>query len=120
MKNKLFLLMAIVILWSQPAWAGTAVTVSDKIFDAPCRALGIPKPLLMAIAKVESNFRPWTLNIEGQSFYFASREEALFKAREARKAGDPSTPASCRSMTGGFGNIAFPWKPPSTRLPTYI
>jgi soluble lytic murein transglycosylase-like protein len=87
MKNKLFLLMAILVFWSQPSWAGSAVTVSDKIFDAPCRTLGIPKALAMAIAKVESNFRPWILNIEGQSFLFDSREEALNKAREAREAG---------------------------------
>lgn len=45
---------------------------------------GVPPAVLYAVAKVESNFKikigyypwPWTLNIKGQSRYFATRAEA--------------------------------------------
>lgn len=45
---------------------------------------GIPPEVLYALAKVESNFKikigvypwPWTLNIKGKGYYFATREEA--------------------------------------------
>jgi hypothetical protein len=57
------------------------------LFAVPALTLGIPQPLLLAIARVESNLYPWTLNIEGRSFRFDSKEEALLKAQEARVAG---------------------------------
>lgn len=46
---------------------------------------GVPAPLLYAVALVESQRPveggkrpwPWALNVEGRSFFFASREEAL-------------------------------------------
>lgn len=49
---------------------------------------GIPPAVLYAIAKVESNFKikigtypwPWTLNIKGQGYFFATRAEACAAA----------------------------------------
>ncbi|MDL2260137.1 lytic transglycosylase domain-containing protein [Deltaproteobacteria bacterium OttesenSCG-928-K17] len=58
-----------------------------ELFAAPCLELGIPCPVAMAIARVESGLHPWSLNIEGQSFRFKSKAEALAKARSALAAG---------------------------------
>ena len=58
-----------------------------ELFAAPCLELGIPCPLTMAIARVESNLHPWSLNIEGRSFKFKTREAALAKACQAFSAG---------------------------------
>lgn len=58
-----------------------------ELFAAPCLELGIPCPMAMAIARVESGLHPWSLNIEGKSFRFKSKAEALVKARSALAAG---------------------------------
>ena len=59
----------------------------SEMFDRPCLEMNVPKPLAMAIAQVESGLRPWVLNVEGRSFRFDSKAEALAKAQEAREAG---------------------------------
>ena len=58
-----------------------------ELFAAPCQELGIPCPLTMAIAKVESGLHPWSLNIEGRSFRFTTKAAALAKAKQAYSAG---------------------------------
>lgn len=58
-----------------------------ELFAVPCLELGIPCPVAMAIARVESGLHPWSLNIAGQSFRFKSKAEALAKARTAFSAG---------------------------------
>ena len=76
--------------WSQPLWAvsnDSDILEMAALFEFPCRTLEIPKPLVLAIAEVESGLRPWTLNIAGRSFHFDSKVEALLKAQEARAAG---------------------------------
>lgn len=47
------------------------------ILDAPCTKYGVPKALVQAIARQESHFHPWAVNIGGQSYFPASREDAL-------------------------------------------
>jgi hypothetical protein len=90
MKYFMALVLAVFYLWSNPLAA--QITVSDlpsvtDIFAASCQEFNIPKPLALAIARVESGLKPWTLNIEGRSFWFDSKEEALEKAGEAWEAG---------------------------------
>jgi hypothetical protein len=90
MKHFMALALALFILWSNPLAA--QITVSElspvtDIFTAPCLEFNLPKPLALAIARVESGLKPWTLNIEGRSFWFDSKEEALEKAGEAWEAG---------------------------------
>ncbi|MDR2947443.1 MAG: lytic transglycosylase domain-containing protein, partial [Candidatus Adiutrix sp.] len=83
-------LLCLAALLSAPAvWpaSGEAQAAEDHdvktLFEAPSQALGLPAALLMAVAEVESGLKPWSVNVSGRSFRFASREEALLKAREA-------------------------------------
>lgn len=90
MRSLILILTLALAFWSQPLRAGNTETdlppLAD-LFEVPCTALDIPKPLVLAIAEVESGLAPWTLNIEGRSFSLNSKEEALAKAREAWVAG---------------------------------
>lgn len=47
------------------------------ILDGPCEKYGVPKALVVAIARQESRGHPWAVNIGGRSYFPASREEAL-------------------------------------------
>lgn len=88
---RLVLLTAILIFsLGQPAFAGaheSELPPVAELFAAPCLELDIPCPLTMAIARVESGLHPWSLNIEGKSFRFKTKNEALAKARSALAAG---------------------------------
>lgn len=52
-------------------------------FEDGCGMWGAPPSLAMAIAKVESDFRPWAINIQGQSYYMSNREGALALIKKA-------------------------------------
>lgn len=47
------------------------------LFDATCLRLGVPKDLALAIARQESGFHPWIINISGKDFRPKNKEEAL-------------------------------------------
>lgn len=47
------------------------------LFDAACIRMGVPKDLALAIARQESGFHPWIINISGKDFRPKSKEEAL-------------------------------------------
>ncbi|MDR2945153.1 MAG: lytic transglycosylase domain-containing protein [Candidatus Adiutrix sp.] len=78
------LILAAILFLSvgRPAWAGELPPI-PRLFEAPCRELGIPCPTAVAIAQVESGLHPWSLNIEGQGLKFKTRWEALARARDA-------------------------------------
>lgn len=60
-------------------------------FEDGCGIWGTPPSLAMAIAKVESNFRPFAINIQGRSYYMNDRESALAlinKAKSRRQSHD--------------------------------
>lgn len=61
--------------------------VLAHLFDAPCAKYGVPKALALAIARQESGFHPWILNISGQDFRPESREKALYLAQAALRSG---------------------------------
>jgi soluble lytic murein transglycosylase-like protein len=46
-------------------------------FEEGCGIWGVPPSLAMAIAKVESDFRPFTVNVQGKSHYMNDRESSL-------------------------------------------
>lgn len=52
-------------------------------FEDGCSMWGTPPSLAMAIAKVESDFRPWAVNIQGKSYYMNDRESALALIKKA-------------------------------------
>ncbi|MDL2313945.1 lytic transglycosylase domain-containing protein [Desulfovibrio sp. OttesenSCG-928-C14] len=52
-------------------------------FEEGCGMWGTPTSLGMAIAKVESDFRPWAVNIQGKSYYMNDRESALALIKKA-------------------------------------
>ena len=52
-------------------------------FDDGCGLWGAPPSLAMAITKVESNFRPFAVNIQGKSHYMKDKESALALIKKA-------------------------------------
>lgn len=58
-----------------------------NLFESASRSVGVPYDVIVAIAKVESGFNPWALNIEGRSYHFDTKAGAIAKANEALKAG---------------------------------
>ena len=46
-------------------------------FRTYCARYSVPESLALAIARQESGFQPWAVNISGKSYFPASREEAL-------------------------------------------
>jgi soluble lytic murein transglycosylase-like protein len=58
-----------------------------KHFDGPCRKMGVPKALAMAVARQESYMHPFVLNIAGKDVRPKTRAEALRLADRARASG---------------------------------
>ena len=52
-------------------------------FEDGCGIWGAPPSLAMAIAKVESDFRPFAVNIQGKSHYMNDKESALALIKKA-------------------------------------
>lgn len=57
--------------------------VLADVFTGPARLLGIPPGLALAIARVESGWYPWCVNIEGRDYRPKSLAEAARLARTA-------------------------------------
>jgi len=56
------------------------------MFEEAAQTWGVPVALTRAIARVESGFSPWAINIEGRSYSFDSKEKALEKGQQAQNA----------------------------------
>lgn len=77
--SKFIMLFLLFHAWI-PAWAQIEENNLPPVlemFEAPALELGVSKDVTMAIADVESGLSPWVLTIEGQSFQFDSKENAL-------------------------------------------
>ncbi len=59
----------------------------EALFDDPCIAYQIPKELALAIARQESGYHPWILNIAGRDVRPVSKEDAVRRAKDALHAG---------------------------------
>jgi len=77
---KIIFILVLIIFWS--AQLPASATDFDY-FSSPSQKYNVPKKLIKTIAWVESGLKPWTLNIEGKSYRFASKKEALETANEA-------------------------------------
>ena len=78
------------LLLSQPLYADSGVSIEIpfmEFFISCSRELDIPMPAALAIARVESGLKPWTLNVAGRTFRFSSKAEAMAKAAQARRDG---------------------------------
>lgn len=76
-----------IILFSFFSLLPHAAAAQTDIFDGPCRKYGIPKTLVLAIAKTESDLKPWVVNVAGKDFQARSKEEALRVVRAAKLRG---------------------------------
>lgn len=74
--KKLKRIMKVFLLLAFLPWLSSAAAHAD-ILDAPCEKYGVPKALVVAIARQESRGHPWAVNIGGKSYFPSSREEAL-------------------------------------------
>lgn len=103
-------MMALWITLAAPAFGqasgdGTACRVAVRAAE---RAAGIPAQLLSAIARVESGRRdpatgqfapwPWTINVEGQGFFFDTKAEAVAAVRRHQQAGARSIDVGCMQV----------------------
>lgn len=80
----------LVCVLASSAWArgiGQRQAALSPLFDAPCATYGVPKTLALAIARQESGFHPWIINVSGRDFRPSSREEALAIAQAALRGG---------------------------------
>jgi soluble lytic murein transglycosylase-like protein len=84
--NRLAAALATVTLILWPAWGHPSPPLAP-MFDEAAKAVDVPAGVTRAIAHVESGGSPWALNIEGRSYVFDSKEEALQTARAAADAG---------------------------------
>ena len=81
---QLFLLWSVLCcLWLCPAFAAG----HEALFAAAAREVDVPPNLTQAIARVESEDWPWALNIEGRSYFYDSKAEAVTAARQAEASG---------------------------------
>jgi soluble lytic murein transglycosylase-like protein len=59
----------------------------ERHFDGPCRKLGVPKALAMAIARQESSMNPLAVNISGKDHYPRDVAHALELVDRAKRKG---------------------------------
>ena len=95
-----------------------AQPVCRPAVEAAERAAAIPPHLLAAIARVESGRRdaltgavnpwPWTINVEGQGFFYDSKAEAISAVREFQAKGIRSIDVGCMQVNLMHHPDAFP------------
>lgn len=105
--------LAMMALCAPFAAGAVGVPVADSTAcraaaQAAERAAGIPARLLSAIARVESGRRdpvsgrmtpwPWTINVEGQGFFFNTRDEAIAAVRRHQAVGARSIDVGCMQI----------------------
>jgi hypothetical protein len=111
----LALALGLVVL-APPAGASLP-DVCAAMAGATERAEGIPPGLVLAVALAESGRWleadrrsqpwPWTVTAGADSFYLASKQEALQKVRELRAAGRANIDVGCMQINLGYHGDAF-------------
>lgn len=91
------------------------VAEPTEVREADCAAVAryfeqlydIPKGLLLAIAKVESNCRPWAVNHRSKSCYFSTLDEAEQYIAQLDFRSNPSISIGCMQINWRVHNIQF-------------
>ncbi|MBR9649659.1 lytic transglycosylase domain-containing protein [Thalassovita aquimarina] len=113
----LAIVLALVALAGPPTWASTVDC--EAIAAKTAARHGLPRDLMPAISRVETGLKqgdrgvrawPWTLNVQGQGFYFPTREAALKKLREVLASGVTNVDVGCMQInyrwhSGNFASI---------------
>jgi Transglycosylase SLT domain len=108
--------LAIAVCAGQAA-AGPVDGVCAALARQAERAQGIPSGLVEAVALAESGRWladegttrpwPWTVTAGSESFFFASKREALHKVHELRSAGRSNIDVGCMQINLGYHGDAF-------------
>jgi hypothetical protein len=93
------------VSWISPALGRTPDC--EAIAAKTAGLYSIPEGLMPAIARVETGLKqgergvrawPWTLNVQGQGYYFKTRNEALAKLREVLASGVRNVDVGCMQI----------------------
>jgi soluble lytic murein transglycosylase-like protein len=105
------------ILWPGLPAIADAADVCGAYAEETERAEGIPSGLVLAVALAESGrwlaergysqAWPWTVTAGGDSFYLASKQDALRKVRELQAAGRSNIDVGCMQVNLGYHGEAF-------------
>jgi Transglycosylase SLT domain len=115
----IFFGLATVLLFSGILRASTniggAVRMCDQAAQAAARSQGVPLDVLKAVTRIETGRQgkfglqpwPWTVNMEGEGRWFATKEEALAYVFEAFEQGARSFDVGCFQINYKWHNGAF-------------
>jgi Transglycosylase SLT domain len=110
-------LALVVAVCAEPAAAGPVDGVCAALARQAERAEGIPAGLVEAVALAESGRWlsnegttrpwPWTVTAGSESYFFASKPEALRKVHELRSEGRSNIDVGCMQINLGYHGDAF-------------
>lgn len=90
---------ALACLIALPTQALGDATLCDRAAEGAAREAGVPLALMRAITRAETGRDgqpwPWTLNVNGQGLWFATKGEAALAARTALDAGAEQVDIGC-------------------------
>lgn len=75
--KKIFLLFAAVLLFYPYQSRAENNQNIIQIFQEESKRFNVPVILLLAIAKTESNYNPWAINIAGKGYHPKTKQEAI-------------------------------------------
>jgi soluble lytic murein transglycosylase-like protein len=67
---------ALFFLFAIPAWASSSINY-DWAFSKYANKYKVDKAALKTLATIESNFNPWAINVNGESFFPQSKSHAI-------------------------------------------
>jgi hypothetical protein len=110
-------LALVVAVRADPAAAGPVDGICAALARQAERAEGIPAGLVEAVALAESGRWladegttrpwPWTVTAGSESYFFASKREALRKVHELRREGRSNIDVGCMQINLGYHGDAF-------------
>lgn len=105
--------LLLLVLWFEPAPAGTAHAegICEREMVAAAAAEGVPLAVLYAVALTETGRRgalqPYALNIEGKTVFTDSRQAAIAEFNHARRAGKTLIDLGCMQINHHYHGDAF-------------